>query len=69
MIKELYSKVSYDRDNVLKDNAKIIKDHKAAFGLYQEVIADQRKTIRCLWWAFAIMSMTWLVQLIAYAMK
>lgn len=53
------SKVSYDRDNVLKDNEE----------LYQEVIADQRKTIRYLWWAFAIMSMTWLVQLIAYAMK
>lgn len=74
MLTSTNSKVSYDRNNVLKDyakkeNAKRIKDHKAAFGLYQEVIADQRKTIRYLWWAFAIMSMTWLVQLIAYIIK
>lgn len=61
--------VLYDRDNVLKDYAKKLKDHKNAFKFYQKVIADQRKTIRYLWWAFAIMSMTWLVQLIAYAMK
>ena len=67
MLASVNSKVSYDRDNVLKDNAKIIKDRKAV--LYQEIIADQRKTIRYLWWAFAIMSMTWLVQLIVYAMK
>lgn len=55
MLASVNSEVSYDRDNVLKDYAKKLKDHK--------------KTIRYLWWAFAIMSMTWLIQLIVYAMK
>lgn len=68
------SKVSYDRNDVLKDNAKKknanrIEDHNVAFGLYQEVIENQKKSIRNLWLAFAIMSMAWLVQLIAYIMK
>lgn len=68
------SKVSYDRnevlkDNVKKENAKRIKDHKAAFGLYQEVISNQKKVIRNLWWAFGIMFVAWIVQLIAYIMK
>lgn len=50
------SKVSYNRNNVLKDNAK-------------EVIVNQKKYIRNLWWAFIIMFMSWLVLLIAYIMK
>lgn len=65
MLASVNSKVSYDRDNVLKDNEEKIKDHKATFELYQEVIADQKKTIRYLWLAFVIMSLTWLVRLIA----
>lgn len=56
MLDSTNSKVSYNRNNVLKDNAK-------------EVIVNQKKSIRNLWWAFAIMSMAWLVQLIAYIMK
>lgn len=68
------SKVSYDRNEVLKDdakkeNAKRIEDHKFAFGLYREVIANQKKVIRNLWWSFGIMFVAWLVQLIAYIMK
>lgn len=74
MLASVNSKVSYDRnevlkDNATKDNAKRIKDHKAAFGLYQEVISNQKKVIRNLWWAFSIMFVAWLVQLIAYIMK
>lgn len=65
MLASVNSKVSYDRDNVLKDNEEKVKDHKATFELYQEVIADQKKTIRYLWLAFVIMSLTWLVRLIA----
>lgn len=70
----LSSKVSYDRNDVLKgiakkENAKKIKDHKAAFWLYQEAIADQKKIIRNQWWAFVIMFTAWLLQLIAYIMK
>lgn len=56
MLDSTNSKVSYNRNNVLKDNAK-------------EVIVNQKKYIRNLWWAFIIMSMAWLVQLIAYIMK
>ena len=68
------SKVSYDRNDVLndnakKENAKRIKDHKAAFGLYQKVIADQKKVIHNLWWALGSMFVAWLAQLIAYIMK
>lgn len=68
------SKVSYDRNNVLKEdaekrNAKRIKDHNAAFGFYQEIIASQKKSIRNLRWAFGIMFVGWLVQLIAYIIK
>lgn len=74
MLASTNSKVSYDRNEVLKDNpnkenAKRIKDHKAAFGLYQEVIANQKKSIRNLWWAFGFMFVAWMVQLIAYIMK
>jgi hypothetical protein len=35
----------------------------------EQIIANQKKSIRNIWWAFAIMSMAWLVQLIAYIMK
>ena len=74
MLASVNSKVSYDRnevlkDNVKKENAKRIKDHKAAFGLYQEVISNQKKVIRNLRWAFGIMFVAWLVQLFAYIMK
>ena len=74
MLASTNSKVSYDRNNVLKDNAKKentkkIKEHNVAFGLYQEVIENQKKSIRNPWWAFIIMFMSWLVLLIAYIMK
>lgn len=74
MLASANSKVSYDRNDVLndnakKENAKRIKDHKAAFGLYQKVIANQKKVIHNLWRAFGIMFVAWLVQLIAYIMK
>lgn len=67
------SKMSYDRnclkDNAKEENAKRIKDYKAAFGLYQEVISNQKKNIRNLWWAFGIMFVAWMVQLILYMAK
>lgn len=74
MLASVNSKLSYDRnevlkDNATKDNAKRIKDHNAAFGFYQEIISNQKKVIRNLWWAFSIMFVAWLVQLIAYIMK
>lgn len=74
MLASVNSKVSYDRnevlkDNVKKENAKRIKDHKAAFGFYQEVISNQKKVIRNLWWAFGIMFVAWLVQLISNIAK
>lgn len=74
MLASVNSKVSYNRNDVLndnakKENAKRIKDHKAAFGLYQEVIAEQKKSIRKLRWAFFIMFVAWLIQLIAYIIK
>jgi len=74
MLASVRSGASYDRNDVLKDNAKEgnakrVKDHKAAFGLYQEVISNQKKVIRNLWWAFGIMFVAWVVQLIAYIMK
>ena len=56
MLASTNSKVSYNRNNVLKDNAK-------------EVIVNQKKSIRNPWWAFIIMFMSWLVLLIAYIMK
>ena len=56
MLDSTNSKVSYNRNNVLKDNAK-------------EVIVNQKKYIRNMWWAFIIMFMSWLVLLIAYIMK
>lgn len=56
MLDSTNSKVSYNRNNVLKDNAK-------------EVIVNQKKYIRNLWWAFIIVFMSWLVLLIAYIMK
>ena len=56
MLASTNSKVSYNRNNVLKDNAK-------------EVIVNQKKSIRNPWWAFVIMFMSWLVLLIAYIMK
>lgn len=58
-----------ENDIAKKENAKRIKDNNVAFGLYQEVIANQKKSIRNLWWAFVIMSVAWLVLLIAYIMK
>lgn len=74
MLASVRSEASYDRNDVLKDNAKKenakrVKDHKAAFGLYQEVISNQKKVIRNLWWAFGIMFVSWLVQLILYIAK
>lgn len=55
------------KDYAQKEKAKRIKDHKAAFGLYQEVITNQKKSIRNLWWAFGIMFVAWLTTfLIAY---
>lgn len=78
------SKVSYDRNNVLEDianketaqketaqkeNAKRIKDHKAAFGLYQEVISTQKKTIRNLWITIIIWAVAWLLMFLAYITK
>lgn len=74
MLASTNSKVSYDRNDVLKDNAKKknanrIEDHNVAFGLYQEVIENQKKSIRNLLWAFGIMFVAWLVQLIMYIMK
>lgn len=53
------SKVSYDRNEFLKDNGKRIK----------EVTSNQKKVIRNLWWAFGIMFAAWLVQLILYIAK
>jgi hypothetical protein len=74
MLASVRSEASYDRNDVLKDNAKKgnakrVKDHKDAFGLYQEVISNQKKVIRNLWWAFGIMFVSWLVQLILYIAK
>ena len=53
MLASTNSKLSYDRNEVLKD-----------FVLYQEVILKQKKAIRNLWWAFGIMFVAWLAQLI-----
>lgn len=79
MLASTNSKASYDRNEVLKDNsnkensnkenAKRIKDYKAAFGLYQKVISNQKEVIRNLGWAFGIMFVAWLVQLILYIVK
>lgn len=74
MLASVRSEASYDRNDVLKDNAKEgnanrVKDHKSSFGLYQEVISNQKKVIRNLWWAFGIMFVSWLVQLILYIAK
>jgi len=56
MLASINSELSYDRNDVLKDNTK-------------EVISNQKKSIRNLRWAFIIMFMSWLVLLIAYIMK
>ena len=56
MLASVSSNVSYDHNNVLKDNAK-------------EVVVNQKKSIRNPWWAFVIMAMAWLVLLIAYITK
>ena len=56
MLDSTNSKVSYNRNNVLKDNAK-------------EVIVNQKKSIRNLWLAFGIMFVAWVAQLIAFIMK
>ena len=58
-----------ENDIAKKENAKRIKDNNVSFEPYQEIIANQKKSIRNLWWAFVIMSVAWLVLLIAYIMK
>lgn len=66
---KLPSRESYDREKLIKskakeDNSKRIADHKAAFGLYQEIITKQKQTIRNLWWAFGIMFVALVIELI-----
>lgn len=68
------SKVSYYRNDVIKDyakkeNANRIEDHKFAFGLYRDVISNKKKVICKLWLALGIMFVAWLLLLIAYIMK
>lgn len=58
-----------EKNNVKKENTKRIKDNNVSFEPYQEIIANQKKSIRNLWWAFVIMSVAWFVLLIAYIMK
>jgi len=64
---------SYDRDKLVNEHKdkRTTQEQINKFGdAYKEqIIANQKKSIRNLWWAFAIMSMAWLVQLIAYIMK
>lgn len=64
---------SYDPEKLIKKNgAKVQKEQsstKKAIGLYREIIETQKRTIRNLWWAFGIMFVAWLLQLIAYIMK
>lgn len=64
---------SYDREKLIKrateKSSKRIADHKKAFGIYQEIIETQKRTIRNLGWAFGIMFVAWLVQLILYIAK
>lgn len=73
-VDKLSSRESYDKEKIIKintkkKNAKRIADHKAAFGLYQDAISNQRKTIRNLWWSFGIMLAAWVVMVIAYITK
>lgn len=64
---------SYDRDKLVNEHKdkRTPQEQISGWGdAYKEqIIANQKKAIRNLWWAFAIMSMAWLIQLIAYAMK
>lgn len=67
------SSMSYDREKLIKratqKSSQRIADHKKAFSIYQEIISNQKKVIRNLWWAYGIMFVAWLVQLIAYIIK
>ena len=56
------SNESYDRE-------KLIKTTKKDFGTYQEIIETQKRAIRNHWWAFGIMFVSWLIQLILYIAK
>lgn len=67
------SNESYDREKIIKrateKSSKRIAYHKKAFGTYQEIIETQKRTFRNLGWAFGIMFMVLLVQLIACIIK
>ena len=64
---------SYDRDKLVNEH----KDkrspqeqiNKCGDAYKEQIIASQKKSIRNLWWAFGIMFVAWVVQLIAYIMK
>lgn len=64
---------SYDRDKLVNEHKDKRTPQEQINGwgdAYKEqIIANQKKAIRNLWWAFAIMSMAWLIQLIAYIIK
>ena len=53
---------SYDRD-------KLVNEHKDKRTPQEQIIANQKKTIRNLWLAFGIMFAAWVAQLIAYIIK
>lgn len=67
------SSMSYDREKLIKratdKSSQRIADHKNAFGIYQEIISNKKKSIRNLCWAFGIMFVAWLLQLILYIAK
>lgn len=70
--------LSYNRNEVLKGNStqgnsEMVEDHKEkytkSFGLYKRIIRKQKRAICNLWWAFGMMFVAWLAQLIVYIMK
>lgn len=67
------SNMSYDREKLIKratdKSSQRIADHKKASGIYQEIISNKKKSIRNLLWAFGIMFVAWLLQLILYIAK
>ena len=72
-VNNVSAKGSYDRDKLVnehKDKRTPQKQINKCGDAYKEqIIANQKESIRNPWWAFIIMFISWLVLLIAYIMK
>ena len=64
---------SYDKDKLVNEHkdkrSQQEQINKCEDAHKEQIIANQKKSICNMWWAFGIMFVAWVVQLIAYIMK